>query len=84
MAKVITPAIIDHRRSIQGNPWSWVTKINKELNVNRIEADDSIIVVLPGDLDTEIYAQVKSIYEDEGWNVGETLIDGDLIVKFMR
>lgn len=82
MAKVTGPNIIERRRNTQGNPWAWVLKINKELNINRIEEDGSIFISLPGDIDMIVLDEVIKIYEDEGWTVGNTVVGSDVVLRF--
>lgn len=83
MAKVIGPDIVAHRRAAQENVWSWVLKINKELNTQRVEADDSITVILPDDMSMLIFDEAMAIYEAEGWTITYEVVGDAIQVKFM-
>lgn len=83
MAKVIGPGIVAHRRAAQENVWSWVLKVNKELNTQRVETDDSITVTLPDDMSMTIFDEMLVIYEDEGWTTSYEVVGNEIQVKFM-
>ena len=70
MRKVLGPEIIQQRLNIisENNIWTYINKINKQLNTNNIREDGSIDVTANFIVDPDILEKLESMYIEAGWD----------------
>ncbi|RLA01525.1 MAG: hypothetical protein DRQ42_03010 [Gammaproteobacteria bacterium] len=69
--RVQSSDIVARRLSAQStnNLWNYVAIINKALNLNPINEDESIEVEIHWDVDPHMLDQISETYEAEGWTL---------------